>query len=85
MEVYFNWDIIVLFYSATTCTDIPLTTMRSVIAKRLAQSKQGSPHGYATAESNIDAISKIRKDFLNSGKIELIRYYLVVDNVLTKD
>ena len=24
-------------------------------------------HGYATAESNIDAISKIRKDFMASG------------------
>ena len=54
--------------SATNYTDIPLSTMRSVIAKRLVQSKQGSPHGYATAECNIDAISKIRNDFLLSGK-----------------
>ena len=46
--------------------------MRSVIAKRLVQSKQGSPHGYATAECNINAISKIRQDFMSSGiKISL--------------
>ena len=57
---------------ATGYTDIPLSTMRSVIAKRLVQSKQGSPHGYATAECNIDAISKIRSDFMASGfKISL--------------
>ena len=56
------------WFCSATYTDIPLTSMRSVIAKRLVQSKQGSPHGYATAECNIDAITKIRKDFLNSGK-----------------
>jgi dihydrolipoamide dehydrogenase-binding protein of pyruvate dehydrogenase complex len=49
--------------------------MRSVIAKRLVQSKQGSPHGYATAECNIDAITKIRKDFLNAGKKKSIRNF----------
>ena len=49
--------------------------MRTVIAKRLVQSKQGSPHGYATAESNIDAITKIRKDFLNAGKKKSISYF----------
>ena len=53
-------------------TDIPLTTMRSVIAKRLVQSKQNSPHGYATAECNINALHKIRNDFLMAGiKISL--------------
>ena len=30
-------------------TDIPLTSMRTVIAKRLSQSKSTSPHGYSTA------------------------------------
>jgi len=48
-------------------TDIPLTSMRAVIAKRLLQSKQTSPHGHATAEANIDAISLIRKDFAAAG------------------
>jgi len=48
-------------------TDVPLTSMRSVIAKRLLQSKQTSPHGHATAEANIDAITQIRKDFANAG------------------
>merc|ERR1712029_1292976 len=53
--------------AGTKFTDIPLTSMRSVIAKRLLQSKQTSPHGHATAEANIDAITQIRKDFANAG------------------
>ena len=35
--------------------------MRSVIAKRLTESKQTSPHGHATAASDISSILKIRK------------------------
>jgi len=48
-------------------TDIPLTSMRAVIAKRLSQSKSTSPHGYSTAECNIDAINTIRQDFKANG------------------
>jgi len=48
-------------------TDVPLTTMRSVIAKRLLQSKQTSPHGYSTAECNLDSIAQIRSDFAAAG------------------
>jgi pyruvate dehydrogenase E2 component (dihydrolipoamide acetyltransferase) len=44
-------------------TDTPLTSMRTVIAKRLSQSKSTSPHGYATAEANIDGLNAIRNDF----------------------
>lgn len=50
-----------------TYTDIPLTSMRSVIAKRLCQSKATSPHGYSTAECNIDALNSIRKDYKALG------------------
>ena len=65
-RLQFDSALIIFHYSATF-TDIPLTSMRSVIAKRLVQSKQTSPHGHATNECNIDAISKIRKDFLQAG------------------
>ena len=50
-----------------TFVDIPLTSMRSVIAKRLSQSKSTSPHGYSTAECNIDAINAIRSDLKAVG------------------
>jgi len=63
-------------------TDIPLTSMRSVIAKRLVQSKQTSPHGHATNECNIDAISKIRQDFLQAG-IKISLNDLVIKAVAT--
>jgi len=53
-------------------TDIPLTSMRAVIAKRLSQSKSTSPHGYSTAECNIDGLNAIRNDFKANGiKISL--------------
>merc|ERR1711894_392498 len=49
-----------------------LTSMRSVIAKRLSQSKSSSPHGYSTTECNIDAINAIRNDLKAVGvKISL--------------
>ena len=53
--------------SAGSYTDIPLSSMRAVIAKRLSQSKSTSPHGYSTAECNIDAINAIRQDFKENG------------------
>ncbi|KAE8746223.1 hypothetical protein FOCC_FOCC007095 [Frankliniella occidentalis] len=46
-------------------TDIPLSSMRSVIAKRLLQSKQTVPHYYLTVDVNMDELSKLRKK-LNS-------------------
>ena len=41
--------------------------MRAVIAKRLTQSKQTSPHGHCTAKSDIGAVMRIRKDFADAG------------------
>ncbi|PIO74216.1 pyruvate dehydrogenase complex dihydrolipoamide acetyltransferase [Teladorsagia circumcincta] len=41
--------------------DIPLTGMRSTIAKRLTESKSTIPHYYLTAEINIDALLKVRE------------------------
>ena len=66
-QIFQSNSISFITYYSATYTDIPLTSMRSVIAKRLVQSKQTSPHGHATNECNIDAISKIRKDFLQAG------------------
>ena len=41
--------------------------MRATIAKRLTQSKQTSPHGYATAATNIEALLRLRKAFAQRG------------------
>jgi len=42
-------------------TDIPNSTMRKVIAKRLTESKQSVPHFYTVIECNIDSITNLRK------------------------
>lgn len=46
-------------------TDIPLSSIRNVIAKRLLQSKQTIPHYYLTVDIKMDEVLKLRKK-LNS-------------------
>jgi len=48
-------------------TDIELTSMRKVIAKRLTDSKQEAPHGYSSATANLTAVSKLRQEYIKSG------------------
>merc|ERR1712013_177102 len=48
-------------------TDMELTSMRRVIAKRLTESKQQAPHGYSSATSDITAISRLRQEYIRSG------------------
>jgi pyruvate dehydrogenase E2 component (dihydrolipoamide acetyltransferase) len=43
-------------------TAVPNTTIRKVIAKRLAESKQTIPHFYVTMDFEIDALLKLRAD-----------------------
>ncbi|KAF5295224.1 hypothetical protein FQR65_LT10508 [Abscondita terminalis] len=49
------------FPSGQSYVDIPLTTMRSVIAKRLLESKQNVPHYYATVEIVVDKLLSVRQ------------------------
>ncbi len=44
-----------------TYTEVPNTTMRKVIARRLVQSKQEVPHFYLTIDCNIEALLDLRK------------------------
>ena len=48
--------LIISLYIRSGYTDHPLSSIRSVIAQRLTASKQTSPHGHATAASDIGAI-----------------------------
>jgi pyruvate dehydrogenase E2 component (dihydrolipoamide acetyltransferase) len=41
-------------------TELPLSTMRKVIARRLMESKQTIPHFYLTVEADIDALLALR-------------------------
>jgi len=48
-------------------TDIELSSMRKVIAKRLTDSKQDAPHGYSSATANLTAVSRLRQEYIKSG------------------
>ena len=43
-------------------TEVPNTTMRKVIAKRLSQSMQEAPHFYLTVDCEMDELLRVRKE-----------------------
>jgi len=47
-------------------TDLPVSNIRGVIAKRLLQSKQTIPHYYLSVDVNMDAVISMRKEFNSS-------------------
>lgn len=53
-------------YDGTAYADIPLSSMRKVIAERLTQSKQQVPHFYLNVQCELDALLEARKT-LNSA------------------
>jgi len=53
--------------TTTAYTDIELSSMRKVIAKRLTDSKQDAPHGYSSATANLTAVSRLRQEYIKSG------------------
>lgn len=60
--------------TSATFTDIPLTNIRQVIARRLLQSKQTIPHYYLSVDVKMDRILRLRKDLneiLNKDGIKL--------------
>jgi len=48
-------------------TDIPVTNIRNVIAKRLSESKQTVPHQYSSAKINVGAANELRKMLGKTG------------------
>jgi len=53
--------------TSTAYTDIELSSMRKVIAKRLTDSKQDAPHGYSSATANLTGVSRLRQEYIRSG------------------
>lgn len=49
--------------SGASFTDIPVSNIRGVIAKRLLQSKQTIPHYYLTSEIEMDTVNNLRAQF----------------------
>lgn len=50
--------------AAGTFTEIPASNIRKVIAKRLTESKSTVPHAYATANCDLGAVLKVRRDLV---------------------
>ncbi|XP_051000192.1 pyruvate dehydrogenase protein X component, mitochondrial [Acomys russatus] len=50
--------------AAGTFTEIPASNIRRVIAKRLTESKSTVPHAYATANCDLGAVLKVRRDLV---------------------
>ncbi|CAB3986480.1 dihydrolipoyllysine-residue acetyltransferase component of pyruvate dehydrogenase complex, mitochondrial- [Paramuricea clavata] len=62
-------------------TDIPLSNVRKVIAKRLLESKQTIPHYYLSVDIQMDDILELRKELNELGKAE---YKLSVNDFIIK-
>jgi pyruvate dehydrogenase E2 component (dihydrolipoamide acetyltransferase) len=62
-------------------TELPLSTMRKVIARRLMESKQTIPHFYLTVEAEIDALLALRAQ-LNAKAAEGVK--LSVNDLVIK-
>ena len=58
-------------------TDIELTNMRKVIAKRLTESKSNIPHSYLTASCDVSAISQHRRGLKESGIRVSVNDYVI--------
>lgn len=69
--------------------DIPLSTMRGVIAKRLLESKQNVPHFYLTVDIELDGMLAARKQLNGmaeamAGKGNEPSYRLSVNDIIVK-
>ncbi|MFH1491349.1 MAG: dihydrolipoamide acetyltransferase family protein [Pseudomonadota bacterium] len=63
-------------------TDIPLTQMRKVIAKRLQESKVTAPHFYVDVTADASAVMKVREDLGSRGGGHEVK--ITVNDVLIK-
>lgn len=67
---------------AASYIDIPVTNIRSTIAKRLLQSKTQIPHYYLTVECNIDKLAQLRESY--NKKLEKSGVKLSVNDFIIK-
>jgi pyruvate dehydrogenase E2 component (dihydrolipoamide acetyltransferase) len=59
-------------------TEIPLSSMRRTIARRLSESKVQAPHFYVTVEVAMDAATSLREQLLRAREIKVSYNDLVV-------
>lgn len=69
-------------------TDVPNSSMRKIIARRLTESKVGVPHSYTTASIYLDAILQLRKvhnSQLTDTKISVNDYIVKAASLALRD
>jgi len=65
-------------------TDITLTNMRKVIAKRLVESKQTVPHYYLSVDVNMDKVISLRKTLNDGASFKLsVNDFIIKASALT--
>jgi pyruvate dehydrogenase E2 component (dihydrolipoamide acetyltransferase) len=52
-------------------TEVPLSTMRRIIAKRMQEAKATIPHFYLTVDCEIDALLRMRKEINEAADLKL--------------
>jgi pyruvate dehydrogenase E2 component (dihydrolipoamide acetyltransferase) len=52
-------------------TDVPNTSMRKIIAKRLTESKRDVPHFYVSVEVELDNVMKLRKQLVANHDVKI--------------
>lgn len=67
--------------SGAAFTDIPLTSIRKVIAQRLTDSKQAIPHYYLTSEIDMARILAVRRQMNEAGRGE---YKISINDFIVK-
>lgn len=65
-------------------SSLPISTMRRVIAQRLSESKQKTPHFYLSIDLNIDKLLELRSDINSAVSKENPEYRISVNDLITK-
>ncbi|XP_006824676.1 pyruvate dehydrogenase protein X component-like [Saccoglossus kowalevskii] len=63
--------------SKNTFTDLELNNMRKTIARRLLESKQSTPHAYATVDCRMDEVLQLRKNLAKENVKVSVNDFLI--------
>jgi len=67
----YNRDQVVALAGNPPYAEVPLTSMRRVIARRMAEAKATIPHFYETVDCEIDALLRMRKEINEATELKL--------------
>jgi len=65
-------------------SELPLSTMRSVIARRLMESKQNVPHFYLSVDCNVDKLLELRAEINGATDSKNPEYKISVNDLVVR-